>query len=251
MDTEKARYTYWQGNQSFAEKMLKDPEWQTKESSEREQIISVLPDLNGHRILELGAGVGRFTNHFAQLALALTAVDFKKEDLEKNKNLNTQWTNIQFICNDVTHLEQEAKSFDLIFSNWLLMYLLDEEIPDFLSKCYHWLDDEGVIFFRESCETNYKGYSLLVFYLAGRIHALTGIKLNKDLNPPNVGWKDLWKWLFEKKRELPFNYRKLKDYEDFFSEKFEVIAEGHIFVYQQFYNNKNQRYWLLSKKKPR
>lgn len=42
-------------------------------------------------------------------------------------------------------------SFDLIFSNWLLMYLSDAELCSLTEKMLSWLRPSGYLFFRESC----------------------------------------------------------------------------------------------------
>lgn len=42
-------------------------------------------------------------------------------------------------------------SIDFIFSNWLLMYLSDEELKTFIKKSLSWLRPGGFLFFRESC----------------------------------------------------------------------------------------------------
>lgn len=42
-------------------------------------------------------------------------------------------------------------SFDLVFSNWLFMYLSDEETEQLLQKSLTWLAPGGTLFFRESC----------------------------------------------------------------------------------------------------
>lgn len=41
--------------------------------------------------------------------------------------------------------------FGAIFSNWLLMYLTDQECVALLQKILLWLEDGGWLFFRESC----------------------------------------------------------------------------------------------------
>jgi len=45
----------------------------------------------------------------------------------------------------------QANSIDLIFSNWLLMYLSDEEVEQLVQRMVKWLKVGGSIFFRESC----------------------------------------------------------------------------------------------------
>ena len=40
---------------------------------------------------------------------------------------------------------------DIIFSNWLLMYLSTEEVRALFTRMLGWLKDDGILFFRESC----------------------------------------------------------------------------------------------------
>lgn len=42
-------------------------------------------------------------------------------------------------------------SVNFIFSNWLLMYLSDEELKAVMEKMLNWLQPGGFLFFRESC----------------------------------------------------------------------------------------------------
>lgn len=42
-------------------------------------------------------------------------------------------------------------SYDLIFSNGLLMYMSDTEVHDLFSKALSWLRPGGFMFFRETC----------------------------------------------------------------------------------------------------
>ncbi len=42
-------------------------------------------------------------------------------------------------------------SVDVIFSNWLFMYLDDEDVRALLKKILSWLREDGYLFFRESC----------------------------------------------------------------------------------------------------
>ena len=58
---------------------------------------------------------------------------------------------MRFICADVTKLDLEADSCDVIFSNWLLMYLDDDEIRSLSVRMLSWLKEGGILFVRESC----------------------------------------------------------------------------------------------------
>jgi phosphoethanolamine N-methyltransferase len=48
----------------------------------------------------------------------------------QNENINGHYKNVKFMCADVTSpdLNISEGSVDLIFSNWLLMYLSDKEV---------------------------------------------------------------------------------------------------------------------------
>jgi hypothetical protein len=60
-------------------------------------------------------------------------------------------------CADARKLEFPPNNFDLIFSNWLLMYFNEEELLVFISQISHWLIPGGYLFFRESCNTGIRG----------------------------------------------------------------------------------------------
>ena len=42
-------------------------------------------------------------------------------------------------------------SYDIIFSNWLLMYLNEKEVQELMTNTLSWLDEDGYFFTRESC----------------------------------------------------------------------------------------------------
>lgn len=152
------------------------------------QILGMLPILSGKDIVELGAGIGRFTSSFATLAKSVLAVDFMETAVEKvglpgserdlcdmlftehsadqspvvlkyassdgfisielccypcgrsvfslsfrvlqNKEANGHFPNASFRTADVTSLELPEAQTDLVFSNWLLMYLDDDEVRE-------------------------------------------------------------------------------------------------------------------------
>ena len=92
------------------------------------EVLDQLPSLSGMEVLELGAGIGRYTSHFAQVASRVTAVDFTENFLEQNRKATARFNNITYYCADVMDLEFEHESLDFVFVNWLLMYLDDQQI---------------------------------------------------------------------------------------------------------------------------
>ncbi|XP_062157872.1 phosphoethanolamine N-methyltransferase 2-like isoform X1 [Alnus glutinosa] len=135
------------------EAMMLDSNASDLDKEERPEVLSILPPYEGKSVLELGAGIGRFTGELAQKAGQLLALDFIENVINKNKNINGHYKNVKFMCADVTSpdLKISEESMDLIFSNWLLMYLSDEEVEYVAERMIKWLKVGGFIFFRESC----------------------------------------------------------------------------------------------------
>jgi phosphoethanolamine N-methyltransferase len=71
---------------------------------------------------------GRFTTLLGERAKNVVAVDFMDNFIEENRKANEHLGNVQFVCSDAMSLDFPAGSFDIVFSNWLLMYLNDEEV---------------------------------------------------------------------------------------------------------------------------
>ncbi|KAK9115267.1 hypothetical protein Syun_022064 [Stephania yunnanensis] len=135
------------------EAMMLDSKASDLDKEERPEVLSLLPPLKGKSVLELGAGIGRFTGELAKEADQVLALDFIESVIKKNESINGHHKNAKFMCADVTsdNLTITPESVDLIFSNWLLMYLSDDEVKSLVEKMVKWLRVGGYIFFRESC----------------------------------------------------------------------------------------------------
>ncbi|CAO2818129.1 unnamed protein product [Amaranthus hypochondriacus] len=146
---------YWTEHSAdlTVEAMMLDSKASDLDKEERPEILSLLPPYEGKSVLELGAGIGRFTCEFAKKAGQVIALDFIESVIKKNENLNGHFKNVKFMCADVTSpsLNISPNSVDLIFSNWLLMYLSDKEVENLVGRMLKWLKPGGYIFFRESC----------------------------------------------------------------------------------------------------
>lgn len=115
------------------------------------EILSKAPDMKDKDVLELAAGIGRFTGYIAAQAKSVIAVEFMETFHQANLSKHNHYRNIQFLCRDVVQLQLPENSLDVIFSNWLFMYLSDDEVRAFASKAIRWLRPGGTLFFRESC----------------------------------------------------------------------------------------------------
>ncbi|XP_059811318.1 LOW QUALITY PROTEIN: phosphoethanolamine methyltransferase [Hypanus sabinus] len=214
--------TFWKEHSRDAtiEEMMLDSSAQTITQQEKPEILSMLPDTDGKRVLELGAGIGRFTGHLAKIASHVTAVDFMENFVEKNRELNGHRDNISFLQADITQLTLPGNSFDIIFSNWLFMYLTDAELINLVGCLLSWLQPGGFLFFRESC-----------FYQSGNVR--------RNFNPTV--------------------YRRPADYNHILTSTvtgpeadgqlwgFEIVMSKSVQAYIRLKRNQNQVCWLLQK----
>ncbi|XP_051514435.1 uncharacterized protein LOC127418090 isoform X1 [Myxocyprinus asiaticus] len=224
-ETERNTMTeFWKEHSKFAtvEEMMLDSNAKELTQHELPEILSMLPSLAGSDMLELGAGIGRYTRHLIGKARHVTAVDFMEKFIEKNRQDNSHRGNAEFIQADVTKLDFPKHSFDLVFSNWLLMYLSDQELRSLAEKMLGWLRPGGYLFFRESC-----------FHQSG--------DSKRDFNPTHY--------------RTPAHYNHLMtsvvlDESDKTGKKcygFDMVLSKTVQTYIKMKKNQNQLCWLMQK----
>ncbi|KAH9801667.1 phosphoethanolamine N-methyltransferase 1 [Citrus sinensis] len=123
---------YWMEHSAnlTVEAMMLDSKASDLDKEERPEVLSLLPPYEGKTVLEFGAGIGRFTGELAKKAGHVIALDFIDSVIKKNEEVNGHFENVKFMCADVTSpdLTFSEDSVDMMFSNWLLMYLSDKEV---------------------------------------------------------------------------------------------------------------------------
>ncbi|XP_008278560.1 phosphoethanolamine methyltransferase isoform X2 [Stegastes partitus] len=213
---------FWKEHSSEAtvEKMMLDSQARELTTQELPEILSMLPSLDGCRVLELGAGIGRYTSHLLTKAGHVTAVDFMESFVERNRKENGHHSNVSIIQADVTKMDNPQNSFDIIFSNWLLMYLSDDEVKTFMEKTLTWLQTGGFLFFRESCN-----------------HRSGDCK--RDFNPTVYRTEAQYSHLVSSiLMEGPVGGQKFG---------FDIVMKKKVQTYVEMKNNPNQVCWLLQK----
>jgi phosphoethanolamine N-methyltransferase len=203
------------------EAMMLDSQASKLDVEERPEILGLLPPFEGKDVIELGAGIGRFTGELAKVARHVLAMDFMENLIKKNEDTHGHYGNVDFECADVTsaNLDIADSSADLVFSNWLLMYLSDEEVATLTTRIMKWLRPGGYIFFRESC-----------FHQSGD----------------------------HKRKNNPTHYRQPSEYTKFFEEtnveeadgsfyEFELVGFKCVGTYVRNKRNQNQVCWLWKK----
>ncbi|XP_028816602.1 phosphoethanolamine methyltransferase isoform X2 [Denticeps clupeoides] len=215
---------FWKEHSQNAtvEEMMLDSNAQVLTQHELPEILSLLPDLTDKDILELGSGIGRYTCHLIQKAHHVTAVDFMEKFVEKNRADNSHHNNADFIQADVTLLDFDKNSFDLIFSNWLMMYLSNEELSSLVTKILSWLKPGGYLFFRESC-----------FHQSG--------DNKRNFNPTNYRSPAIYNEIMLSAQWNESDGTKKKCF------GFDMVLSKPVQTYIKMKKNQNQVCWLLQK----
>jgi len=181
---------------------------------ERPEVLSYLPPLEGVDVVELGAGIGRYTSDIAdQQAKSVRAMDFIQGSCDVNAQINSHRANVEVHCQDVKTLELAHDSVDLVFSNWLFMYLSDAEVSRTFSRIVQWLRPGGHFFLRESCDVP------------------SSLTVLKDM-------------------ENPTRYRSEEDYQKLLQDAAPQLStkkHGVVQAYVAMQNLTTQKYWLLQK----
>uniref|UniRef100_A0AC34G070 Methyltransferase domain-containing protein n=1 Tax=Panagrolaimus sp. ES5 TaxID=591445 RepID=A0AC34G070_9BILA len=133
------------------EAMLLNKNADELEELDRKDILATLPDFTDKDVVDIGAGIGRFTTIFSQTAKHVTSTDFIDSFIQKNKERNAAAKNIKYVVSDAAHLNLPAGSVDLVFTNWLMMYMSDSEVVEFVTGALKWLRPGGYLKLRESC----------------------------------------------------------------------------------------------------
>jgi ubiquinone/menaquinone biosynthesis C-methylase UbiE len=251
MGNEVAR-EFWKASngQAFGTTLATDPAFRELNEEELAQIASLLPPLGGRRVLELGGGIGRFTRMLAEAAASVTVLDISPGALEQNRARNRSLANVHYEVADVSSRDLGRSEYDLVFCNWLLMYLDEGDTRVLLDRVARSLRRGGCFFVRESCHTNYRGRGHFAHVLTKDL--LLGFL--PPLQPLRHMTYNFWRfripslktllWFLPRSGALQ-TYREAVTYEAWFRDHFEIVREGFIGAYVRRYQNKDQRFWLL------
>lgn len=192
--------------------MMLDEKAPDLDRKEQKEILSYIPLqlIDQKNVLELAAGIGRYTSFFATHAHTVAANDLVPAFLEENQKQHSSFNNISYYPGDAVALVRSEwdSFFDFVFINWLFMYLSDEECVALIGKLNSWMRVGASLFSRESCD----------FSVSGRIQGICA------------------------------TYRSAEKYEAIFcSYGFQLLSSGNIKVYQRAYKNPNQRWWMWRK----
>lgn len=116
---------------------------------ERPTLFSMLPDLRGLRVLDLGCGMGDNCRLFADMgAAAVVGLDVSENMLREAREATTP-PQISYICRDLAALDayQPAGPFDLVVSSLCFHYL--EDYQKLLRDIHRLLVPGGLLVFSQ------------------------------------------------------------------------------------------------------
>ena len=115
--------------------------WQ--QAMEHDDLVGLLPPVDGRRVLDLGCGVGQLAHHLAASgASEVVGVDLSERMLERAR---AEWAHprVTYRREAIERLDFEPARFDLVVSSLVLHYV--EDYAGLMSRIASWLAPGGVL----------------------------------------------------------------------------------------------------------
>ncbi len=222
---------------SLGSELTDNPELSALNEAEQAEVLGLLPPLSGRRVLELGAGTGRYTRLFARQAESVLAVDLSPQSVRINRQRLAGFDNVVVEAGDVTELDLGREQFDLVFINWLLLYLDDADVQQVIRQAARALRVGGTLFVHESCRPP-GGFGLF------------GLPVIRLANSGQVLFESgrWWQRLLAAWQRHPLCYfRTLDTYTEWLESEFEPETSGHLTTYEAAFDSVQQHFWRLRK----
>jgi len=134
--------TFFEGYRKIREKSIN-----FNECIEKPAMRSLLPDLDGLRVLDLGCGFGDFCRYAReQGAKSVVGVDISSNMLDEARK-RTDDPNIKYINSAIETFDHDTESIDLIVSSLTFQYIDNDGYSVVVSKAYRWLVAGGKFVF--------------------------------------------------------------------------------------------------------
>ena len=136
-------------NETFFEgyKKLRDNDINANNLFEIPALFSLLPDLNGKRVLDLGCGFGEHCIHYINMGAAkVTGIDISEKMLEVARKENSD-TKITYINMPIEDILQINEMFDVVISSLAFHYI--EDFTGVVNSVYEMLNNGGTFVFSQ------------------------------------------------------------------------------------------------------
>jgi trans-aconitate methyltransferase len=105
--------------------------------------------INYHCLLDLGCGIGYWTEYFARQFTKVTAVEASNPLFEAMVQRCSTYPNVNPVQGDVLLFEPE-ENYSMVFLGGMLMYLNEHDVIALLSRLMPFLEKGGIILCRET-----------------------------------------------------------------------------------------------------
>ncbi len=136
-------------NETFFEgyKKIREKESNANDLFEIPTLFSLLPDLTGKRVLDLGCGYGEHCVSFIQKgASKVVGIDISEKMLEVAKTENSN-PKIEYILMPIEDIDQITEKFDMVISSLALHYV--EDFGGVVKRVYDLLTSGGEFIFSQ------------------------------------------------------------------------------------------------------
>lgn len=136
-------------NETFFEgyKKLRDNDINANNLFEIPALFSLLPDLNGKRVLDLGCGFGEHCMHYINMGAAkVTGIDISEKMLEVAQKENSD-SGITYINMPIEDILQINEMFDVVISSLAFHYI--EDFTGVVNSVYEMLNNGGTFVFSQ------------------------------------------------------------------------------------------------------
>ena len=129
-------------------KALRDNENSANNLEEKPELYSMLPDVKGKRVLDLGCGYGGDCRYYVDMgAKCVKGIDISNKMLEVAKKENSGIENLSFELADMEHLDELNKTFDIVVSSLAIHYVKD--FDKLCSDIFKLLNKDGCFLFSQ------------------------------------------------------------------------------------------------------
>jgi len=109
---------------------------------EKPAMLSLLPDLQGKKVLCIGVGTGQEAKELSDRGASVVGIDISEGMINQARK---NFPGIEFLVKDMMNHDFEADTFDLVYSSLALHYA--EDLPALFRNIWRVIKPEGILLF--------------------------------------------------------------------------------------------------------